>query len=323
MVHTDQIFQCPLTGHPLRREGDVYRTVGGARAYRVVDDIAMLMPDIPEPSTPSNIIEFYDSFGWSQDANGGFKETNALASGKRVQNEHTSECITRLSKYFQKGGEYIIDVGSGPIAHPELLSFGQNFEKRICIDLSMTGLRQAKQKLGDKGIYVLGDATKLPIADGSIDAITCNHLIYQLPVALQRQAILELWRVLKSGGVAVIVYRWQHSGICYRLEQLAAKFGIGQNTATQLAGPGQCAQPPRDPDEPQSRQWFEDQAWPFEYSYDCYRVVDNEFMRRYVRDDWSGRVFLKTLLSVQRILPTQCGRFGRFPAIIFRKPALH
>jgi ubiquinone/menaquinone biosynthesis C-methylase UbiE len=321
MAHTDDIFQCPVTGRSLRRQGDMYVADGEDRGYRVFDDIAMLLPAAREATTSSNIIGWYDSFGWEQDPNGGFKETSAASGARAVQTEHTGHCISRLSKYFDRGGDYIVDVGSGPIAHSELLSYGQHFEKRICIDLSVTGLRQAKQKLGDKGIYVQADATKLPLSSGSVDAITCNHVIYQLPVELQRPAILELWRVLKPGGVAVIVYRWQHSGVSLKLEKLAAKLGLGDQRSSKDSEPEQV--PEREPDEPQSRQWFEEQDWPFEYTYDCYRMVDNAFMRRYVRDDWRGRLFLNTLLTMQRCLPSQCGRYGMFPAIIIRKPTLN
>lgn len=296
----------------------MYVTDDEAGSYRVFDDIAVLLPQETEPTTPSNIIDWYDSFGWAQNANGKFKETDALNESKQVQIEHTSHCISRLSKYFEKGGDYIVDVGSGPIAHPELLSYGHNFKKRICIDLSITGLQQAKQKLSDRGIYVQGDATRLPLVSGSIDAITCNHLIYQLPVHLQRPAILELWRVLKPGGVAVIVYRWLHSGFAFRLERLASKFGLGAEVDR-----ASDHVPERDPDEPQLRKWFEEQDWPFTYSYDCYRLIDNEFMRRYVSNDWRGRLFLNTLLSMQRCLPSQCGRYGLFPAIVIHKPSLN
>lgn len=321
MLCVDEIFRCPVTGRPLQRRGDVYVSEGETRRYRVVDGIVELLPDDNDPTTPSETINFYDAFGWEQDGDGTFKETIVHNGSNHAQLEHTSHCITRLAKYFDKGGDYIVDVGSGPIAHPELLSYGRNFEKRICIDLSITGLRKAKQKLGDRGIYIRGDVTKLPLMNGSVDAVTCNHLIYQLPAQLQMRAFLELWRILKPGGVAVIVYRWQYSGIESRLEKLASRFArnkqtlLSENQREQIPTPGT--------DEPQSRKWFEEQHWPFEYSYDCYRLVDNEFMGRYVSDDWRGRLFLNTLLSMQYFLPSQCGRYGVFPAIIVRKPVLN
>jgi hypothetical protein len=71
-------------------------------------------------------------------------------------------------------------------------------------------------------------------------------------------------------------------------------------TDTQLSSSsvGETA-PTRDPDQPQARSWFEAQDWPFQYSYDCYRVVDSEFMRRYCPDNWHGRLLLNTLYAGQ------------------------
>jgi SAM-dependent methyltransferase len=321
MPNVDEIFRCPVTGRPLRRKGDVYVPDGETKGYRIVDGIVELLPDESDPTTPADTIKFYDSFGWEQDSDGEFNETHVHGGTNHAQLAHTGHCISRLAKYFDKGGDFIVDVGSGPIAHPELLSYGVNFGKRICIDLSVTGLRKAQQKLGDRGVYVRGDITKLPLADGSADAVTCNHLIYQLPARLQMRAFLELWRVLKPGGVAVIVYRWQYSGIAARLEKLAAK--LSGTTHSAFVNAALPTGPTPGIDEPQPRKWFEEQPWPFAYTYDCYRLVDNEFMSRYVSDDWRGRLFLNALLSMQYCLPLQCGRYGAFPAIIVRKPALN
>ena len=99
----------------------------------------------------------------------------------------------------------MLDVGSGPIPYKELLRYSDKFEKRVCVDLSVNGLWGAKQNLGDRGIYLQGDITKLPLKTGSMDAISCNHVIYQIQPEHQIAAWLELWRVLKPGGVAVVV----------------------------------------------------------------------------------------------------------------------
>ena len=312
------ILRCPVTGQPLHRQNDRY-VADGARSYPIVDDIAMLFPDTSKSSTSSNIIEFYNTFGWAEDSNGTCKETQSLTAGFRTHAEYTARCISRLSKYFARGGDYIVDIGSGAISHDELVSYGDNFKTRVCVDLSIMALRQAKRKLGNRGLYVHGDATNLPLRSESADAITCNHLIYQLPATLQRQAILELWRVLKPGGVAVIVYRWLHSGVSVKLETLAKKLKI--NPVQNLHGTETAAVPIRDEDEPQTRQWFEAQTWPFTYSYDCFRLVDVKFMQKFVPDDRRGQLFLKSLLMIQRGLPTHSARYGQFPAIVIRKPA--
>ena len=116
------------------------------------------------------------------------------------------KCIRRLNTHFQRGGRFLLDAGSGPIAHEEYLEFGTNFERRVCVDLSAEALRVARSKLGARGVYLQADLTNLPIQTGSIDAVTCNHVIYQIPENQQAAVFKELWRVLKPGGVAVIVY---------------------------------------------------------------------------------------------------------------------
>ena len=86
-------------------------------------------------------------------------------------------------RYFSKGGRYILDAGSGPLIDEAVVAFGDRFERFICTDLSTRALSAARAKLGERGIYLKSDITNLPIEDGVVDAITCNHVIYQLPLA--------------------------------------------------------------------------------------------------------------------------------------------
>jgi len=84
----------------------------------------------------------------------------------------TRRCILRLAKYFDTGGDFLLDLGSGAIPHEELLSYHANFKKRVCVDLSITALKQARERLADRGEYVVADAAALPFKDGVFDAIT-------------------------------------------------------------------------------------------------------------------------------------------------------
>ena len=87
---------------------------------------------------------------------------------------------------------------------PTLISF----EYRLCLDFSMPALQIAKSKLRDKVICVQGDITNVPLKSGTMDAITCNHVLYHVAAEQQKGALLELWRCLRPGGVAVVVYAW-------------------------------------------------------------------------------------------------------------------
>ena len=68
-----------------------------------------------------------------------------------------------------------------------------------------------------------------------------------------------------------------------------------------------------------SLQWFETQDWPFRYEIEPFRVIGNTFMRSYVSDGWTGKLFLEGVFALQQIAPSYCGRYGQMPAIILRK----
>lgn len=318
MDHTE-ILQCPVTQKPLRMADDGSLVAETGLRYQVLNGIARLLPASANANEEAaeSIQAFYDEEGWQVDEDGLYGDTRAFVDTRGAMLSFTRKCITRLNRHFQKGGKYLLDAGSGPIAHKELLPYGEKFEKRICLDLSAEALRHARAKLGDRGVYVQGDLTKLPLKDNSIDAITCNHVLYQIPEALQLEAFRELWRVLKPGGVAVVIYLfWPYAPIPYRLEQIAKRLGWKNKTpvaeAPNSEETGLCH-------EPHERSWFEAQNWPFRYSYDTFRVVDNPFMRRYISDDWTGHLFVNALYALQTIAPGLCGKHGAFPAILIHK----
>lgn len=317
MTSIIDILRCPITTRNLHVESSSLTSgTSGDTSYPIVDGIPVLLPEMV--STSSSVIEYYDQYGWEAASDGKSKESVHALDMRDAPYRYTRRCISRLAKYFRNGGDFLLDLGSGAIPHKELLSYHANFKKRVCVDLSITALRQAREKLGDRGEYIVGDAATLPFKDGVFDAVTCNHVVYQIPATYQRAAMLEIWRVLKPGGIAVVVYQWPWSGIQARLARLARTLRLkGPEEATPLAS---ASVPSRAPDEPQSREWFERQGWPFKYSYDCFRLVDNGFMKRYVPDGWIGRLFLTLLYLVQCVMPGASGRWGAGPVFVLRKP---
>ena len=47
----------------------------------------------------------------------------------------------RHLKYFLKGGDYFLDAGCGAMPR---IDFSKNYRKHVCVDISMTGLMEAK-----------------------------------------------------------------------------------------------------------------------------------------------------------------------------------
>jgi ubiquinone/menaquinone biosynthesis C-methylase UbiE len=80
------------------------------------------------------------------------------------------------------------------------------------LDLSPPYLARAARTLRrwDRVALVQAAAEAMPIADGSIDAVTCVYLFHELPRAVRGAVTREIARVLKPGGIAVLVDSLQH-----------------------------------------------------------------------------------------------------------------
>lgn len=310
------VLACPSTNQSLRwsRDGAALLRADAEVAYPFADGIARMLPT--DARTPKAVQDFYDGAGWSQDDEGVFGDTRKFVDTRRVPFAFTRQCMRRLRRHFDRGGRYLLDAGSGPIAHPELLEYGERYERRICLDLSVSALRAARSKLGDKGFYVQGDLTRLPIKTASIDAITCNHVIYQIPSPDdQAAAFAELHRVLKPGGSAVIVYWWRDAPLEWRIGRLAALLGKPPpppSSETEEASPSPVHAP-------QSLDWFQSRAWPFRFRLEPYRVITNHFLRHNVNDDWRGSMLLGAVSALQTIAPAMCGKYGAMPVILISK----
>ena len=70
------------------------------------------------------------------------------------------------------------------------------------LDLSCAYLAEATRRSGAPG--VVGFAEQLPLADASLDAITCIFLFHELPPRLRPVIAGEIARVLKPGGVLAL-----------------------------------------------------------------------------------------------------------------------
>jgi ubiquinone/menaquinone biosynthesis C-methylase UbiE len=77
------------------------------------------------------------------------------------------------------------------------------------IDFSRQGIRVSSQVLAGCGVpheLCVGDICSMPFADASFDAVYSAHVLYHIAdAASQRRALEEIARVLRPGGVAVIV----------------------------------------------------------------------------------------------------------------------
>jgi uncharacterized protein YbaR (Trm112 family) len=237
IVRCVEILRSPITGDPLsvlapeelaetnrrleartvlHRDGTPARspltfalgTPQRSEIYRVEDSIVWLLADLALVAASAiqtatiaadkKVVQsFYDDYGWMKANAEFFNDTAQNTDTRPWAQAYQRYCNARISHELS-GGKYLVDVASGAIPHAEYLEFSRHYDIRICVDFSIRALREARAKLGDAGLYLLGDITCLPLASGAVDSVISLHTVYHVPRAEQTAAVTELVRVTKQ-----------------------------------------------------------------------------------------------------------------------------
>ncbi len=264
--------------------------------------------------------EFYDRIGWSQIGEGLYQ--NARYEDLRpVSREYIHRCHLRLKRHITPQGDLFLDAGSGPVQYPEYLSYSEGYRHRVCADLSITALREARQRLGDHGLYVVADVAHLPFRSDAFDAVISLHTLHHLPPAEQVLAYQELHRVLKPGRTMVVVNGWQDPLLMRLAEPLI-------RLSRWLSGRGPKQKKVR-PAEREARGTFVTKITPanlrralsghLDFTIHCWRSLSTPFLRHFVRPPW-GKAFLRLIFWLEERFPRFFGTHGQYPLLVFRKP---
>jgi len=129
-------------------------------------------PEI-EPDVKQRVREFYDSVGWKQVGSGLYQ--NARYEDLRlVSREYIHRCHVRVNRYLKKMGKFLLDAGSGPIQYPEYLEYSSGYQYRVCLDISILALDEARERIGSHGLFVVGDAANLPFKPEAFDGVVSS-----------------------------------------------------------------------------------------------------------------------------------------------------
>lgn len=96
-----------------------------------------------------------------------------------------------------KGGEALLDVGTGPGDYPGRLRARGHSGLLVGADLSAGMVNAARQNHPGMD-FRQASADALPFADASFDVLTARHMLYHVPDV--PAALAEFQRVLKPGG---------------------------------------------------------------------------------------------------------------------------
>ncbi len=273
-------------------------------------------------NTKQQVREFYDRIGWSQ-AGDGLYQNARYEDLRPVSRDYIHRCHLRVSRYLAPRGHYLLDAGSGPVQWPEYLAYSKDYDYRVCADISITALNEARERLKERGLYVVADVANLPFAPGAFDGAVSMHTIHHLPLSEHRKAYTELDRVLKPGHTAVVVNGW-HNPLLMRLAEpfiAIARFLSGRSAKRKkdwLA------------EEDQAGTFVEKMtpAWLKQELNGCvgftiypWRSLSPRVMRWFVRPNLGGAAILRFVFALEERFPRFFGENGQYPMIVITKPA--
>ncbi len=273
-------------------------------------------------NTKQQVREFYDRIGWSQLSDGLYQ--NARYEDLRpVSREYIHKCHLRVLRHIAARGRFLLDAGSGPVQWPDYLGYSQNYGYRVCADISITALREARARLKEHGLPVVADIANLPFAADVFDGAVSMHAIHHLPLSEHRQAYTELNRVLKPRRAAVVVNGW-HNPLLMRLAEpfiAVARFLSGRSAKRKKdwgTEPDQAGTFV----EKMTPSWLKRELQGV-VSFQIYpwRSLSPRFMRWFIRPQLGGAALLRLVFALEERYPRFFGEHGQYPMIAITKGA--
>ena len=323
-------------------------SLDGQYAYPILDGIIILLANlaIPLVKEAQNVQislrdekkilqDFYDEIGWHKQGETAVSFVDALKweDLRPVMSEYIHNCHLRVNRYIKNQGRFLLDAGSGPIQYPDYLTYSAGYDFRICVDISFLALKEARNKLGGRGFYVLGDITNIPLQDNVMDGAVSLHTIYHVPKDEQLSAFREIHRVLKPSTSGVVVYSWPRSSLMEwflfprRLKRTFQgwihKLGSFVKKILRWEKRKKTVVPTAFPETPyhfaHDRKYFEEHLTGMDFQVVVWRSVTVAFMRTYIHSHLFGRAIMRWIYRQEEKKPTLFGRIGQYPLFVIKK----
>lgn len=206
------LLRCPVSGAPLVYDDDVLRTVDGERSYRINQFGVALFGEASISGDAKRQQEHYDRVADAYVANLGYPHTQVYAA-------YLDRCLADAigDRHLGVTAELCCGRGEG------LRLLADRIPEGIGVDISEEMLNAAvRDGLGAEWTLVQGDATRVPLADRSVDSVVMLGGIHHVNdrAGLFREVARILrpdgrfywrepvsdfwpWRVLRA-----LIYRW-------------------------------------------------------------------------------------------------------------------
>lgn len=275
--------------------------------------------------------EFYDRVGWQMVSEGMYQ--NARYEDLRpVAAEYIHRCHLRVNRHLKPSGRFLLDAGSGPIQYPEYVTYSQDFKRRVCLDLSIVALQEARKRIGEHGLFVVADIANLPFKSGVFDGIVSLHTLHHLPVSEQEKAYDELYRALAPLSSAVIVNGWTDAPLMRRTRWLVTLFErLGKAFARLRGRAAPAAAAPAAVEKKESTPvgtYIQKMdaarlhallAEKMNFEILIWRSVNVRFLRALIHAPLGGKLLLRLLYRLEERYPHYFGENGQYPLVVIRK----
>lgn len=287
-----------------------------------------------EADIKKQVREFYDQVGWQLVGDDTYQNAH-YEDLRPVARTYIHNCHLRLLRHLPPSGKYLLDAGSGPIQYPEYLEYSRQHQYRVCADISIKALQEARNRIGNHGLFVVCDIANLPFKEEAFSGVVSLHTIHHLPEDEHLQAYNELYRVLEPGSSAAVVNGWPAPRLM-RWANPLIKFGNRlRNVFQRLSGQKSEAQKALKKDRKAGEQdetakgTFtnrHDAAWirqvvgaqmPLEIF--VWRSVSVRFMRSLVHPQLAGGAWMRLIYALEERWPRWFGENGQYPLIVIRK----
>jgi ubiquinone/menaquinone biosynthesis C-methylase UbiE len=275
--------------------------------------------------------QFYDEVGWQKVENNLYQNTQ-FEDLRQVSRDYIHRCHLRVNQYLNPTGKFLLDAGSGPVQYPEYLTYSAGYEYRVCLDVSLTALLEARERLKEHGLCILGNVTNMPFPKDRFDGIVSLHTLHHLTVDDQITAYYEVYRTLSPGASGVVVNGWKKSPLMQKMNRIMALMEsftkrYKKQTKTDQANIKDFTNSEKGKLE---RTFVDEFNAPFlkekltgkiPIKIFVWRSVNVRFLRALVHSKVGGKFWLKLLYWLEEKFPHYLGENGAYPLIVINKQA--